>query len=277
MRALRRPIPSARARRRALRFLLATGVASAGVALTVAAATPASAHSGGLPDAPYYLSTVTSISPAVQGLGVTVDPSGTSVTLVNHTGEMVQVLGYVGEPYLRISPTGVDENTHSVSAFLNGSLVIEGLPQQLASAQQPPLWKHVANTPAFTWHDHRVHWMAEQRPPMVAADPTRPHTVFDWSMSLRVADRPVVVSGVLTWLGAPAGTGWQTTGYLSLATVVVLSVMAIAVRARASRRRIDASVSDGAQADVTDADRQADPPAAQGSPVSVARSPGGGE
>ena len=129
--------------------------------------------------------------------------------------------GDEGEDYLRISPTGVDENTNSLSAFLNGSLVIQGLPQQLGQAtpNQPAAWKHVSDKPVYAWHDHRIHWMAQQQPPVVAAAPGQPHHVFDWVMPLKVADRPVTVKGSLDWTGKPGLTG------LPLALLLILSVI----------------------------------------------------
>jgi hypothetical protein len=59
---------------------------------------------------------------------------------------------------------------------LNGTLVIEGLPQPQEQANQAHQeWRHVSDQPTFTWHDHRIHWMAQQRPPVVAADPRHAH------------------------------------------------------------------------------------------------------
>jgi hypothetical protein len=98
-----------------------------------------------------------------------VTKAGESLTLTNQTGKTVVVIGYAGEAYLGITPTGVDENVASLSSSLNGSLIIEGLPQpQEQPNQQRPDWRHVSDRPTFTWHDHRIHWIAQQRPPVVA-------------------------------------------------------------------------------------------------------------
>lgn len=109
------------------------------------------------------------------------------------------------EHYLRITPTGVDENVESLSYSLNGSPIIEGLPAPPApdSSTAPPRWHHVHDTPTFTWHDHRVHWMAPQRPAVVAADPHHPHRVFDWAIPLDLDGRRVTVNGALDWTGSP--------------------------------------------------------------------------
>ncbi len=222
--------PGRRRRRLSLTWLVAAVTA-------IVPAGPSQAHdSGTLPDVAYYRSSVSSIAPAVSGLTVTVDKAGESMTLVNGTGSVVEVPGYSGEPYLRFTPTGVEENTNSLSAFLNGSLVIEGLPQQLGTPQQPPAWKHVADLPSFSWHDHRIHWMSQQRPPIVAKDPANPHTVFSWTVPLTVGGSPVVVSGVLRWIGEPAFSGLQGSLYVLGGTLLILIGWIVWLRVRRGLR-----------------------------------------
>jgi hypothetical protein len=213
-------------------------MAALGAVLGIPAAQPAWAHAQTLPDSGYYSSKITSITPAVQGLQLDLVSNGESVTLTNHTGRTVVVLGYTGEEYLRITPTGVEENVNSLSSFLNGSLVIQGLPQQLASnaQQKTPLWKHVSNAPAFTWHDHRMHWMAQQRPPVVAADPHDPHHVFDWSMDMTIGGDPVTVKGTLDWTGAPPLSAVQIELLVLGVVLVVVAVGVVIVRRRIRQR-----------------------------------------
>jgi hypothetical protein len=194
--------------------------------------TAASAH--GLPDASYYRSTITAIEPSIPGLVLAVTKAGESITLANHTGKTVVVIGYAGEDYLRITTAGVEENVASLSSSLNGSLIIEGLPQkQEQPNQQHPKWRHVSDQPTFTWHDHRIHWMAQQRPAVVVADPHHAHKVFDWKIPLTVNGEPVTVNGQLDWQGTPG---------LSTLVVVLIAIggtagIALAVTIAASLRR----------------------------------------
>jgi len=193
--------------------------------------TAAFAH--GLPDSTYYRSVITAIEPPVPGLVLAVTKAGESVTLTNHTGETVVVIGYAGEDYLRITPAGVDENIASLSSSLNGSLIIEGLPQkQEQPNQQRPKWRHVSDHPAFTWHDHRIHWMASQRPPVVAADPHHAHKVFAWKIPLTVNAEPVTVHGELDWKGLPGLTTFVIVLIALAGTVGVAMAVAIAVTMR---------------------------------------------
>ena len=212
--------------RRSLAWGRSVAVLCGTVGLLLWVAVPAGAHGDhDLPDAAYYLSTITSVRPEVPGLDLSIIKDGASITLTNRTGRTVVVLGYTGEPYLRISPAAVEENVQSVSSLLNGSLVVSDFARQLAQRQQqgPPQWRRVSEGPTFTWHDHRMHWMAQQRPPVAAADPRHPHPVFDWTMDLSVEGRPVVVTGALVWLGEPLLTG------LVLALVVTAGSVLVAV------------------------------------------------
>jgi hypothetical protein len=220
-------------------ILLGAGLSALAV---VSAASPATAHTGTLPDSNYYNSTITSVTPAVSGLDFSLVKNGESITLTNHTGQTVVVLGYTGEDYLRITPTGVDENVNSLSSFLNGSLIISGLPEEngQGSGTKLPEWKHVSNQPSYTWHDHRMHWMATQRPPVVAANPRVPHTVFDWAMNLTVGGDPVVVKGTLRWIGAPPVSGKTLALIVTIGTVALAIGGLIAVRVGLRRRSAQA-------------------------------------
>jgi hypothetical protein len=193
--------------------------------------TAAFAH--GLPDSSYYRSAITAIEPSVPGLVLAVTKAGESLTLTNHTGKTVVVIGYAGEDYLRLTPTGVDENIASLSSSLNGSLIIEGLPQkQEQPNQQRPKWRHASHQPTFTWHDHRIHWMAQQRPAVVAADPHHAHKVFDWKIPLTVNGEPVTVNGELDWKGIP-GLSMFVIVLIALggaAGVAMAVVIALAIR-----------------------------------------------
>jgi hypothetical protein len=191
-------------------------------------ASPALAHSRPVPDSNNYRSTITAIQPPVPGLGLAVTGPNGALTLTNHTGKTVVVIGYAGEAYLRITPTGVDENVASLSSWLNGRL-----PQPPVQAnQQVPQWRHVSDQPAFTWHDYRTHWMGQQRPPVVAADPHHPHKVLDWTVPLTVDGKPVAVKGSLSWTGL---TGLSTFAIAMIAVagaagVALAAAMAVVVR-----------------------------------------------
>ena len=210
--------------------------------------TAAFAH--GLPDSSYYRSAITAIEPSTPGLVLTVTKAGESLTLTNHSGKTVVVIGYAGEDYLRITQTGVDENIASLSSSLNGSLIIEGLPQKQGQPnQQRPKWRHVSDQPAFTWHDHRIHWMAQQRPAVVAADPHHAHKVFDWKIPLTVNGAPVTVNGELVWKGIP---GLSTFVIVLIALGVAAGIAMTVAIAVAMRKEYRAAHAEEDPVDVRD-------------------------
>ena len=70
-------------------------------------------------------------------------------------------------------------------------------------------WVPVPPGGVARWHDHRVHWMDDDPPPAVAADPTRTQRIRDWVVPLRAGASTMEVRGTLDWLPPPAaGTWW---------------------------------------------------------------------
>ncbi len=181
------------------RALLAAAIAAGAV---VAGATPAYAHGAGGVQPTNYRTTVESVSPAVPGLRVRAVDFG-ELLEVTYTGtETLTVLGYDGEPYLRVGPGGVFRNERSPATFLNRSMTPSSAPPARFDAKAPPEWKRISTGRTARWHDHRAHWMSSEPPDSVKADPWYCHVVIDgWKVALVHGDRPVTVSGDVTvWL-----------------------------------------------------------------------------
>jgi hypothetical protein len=180
-----------------------------GVLAVLAFAGPAAAHVGGEAAGSDFDGRVTSVRPAVPGVSVRVLEFGDALELVNDSDAEVTVPGYSDEPYLRIGPDGVWRNAHSPATYINLDRYGRVTLPEGADPQAAPEWVQVSTEPRYTWHDHRTHWMTEgQLPPAVAADPSRPHTVFDWTVPLRHGDTAVTVRGTLTW--EPPPPTWLT-------------------------------------------------------------------
>jgi hypothetical protein len=183
-------------------------LAAAGAALVAAvlAAPPVSAHGG--PGGSYapasnYRSRVLRITPAVPGLLVRTIDAGARLELVNRTGHDVVVLGYSGEPYLRIGAGNPEVNVRSPAAYLNQSRRADVAIPPDADPEAPPRWQRSGRGPSARWHDHRTHWMGDQDPPAVHAAPGRPHRIDAWTVPLVVDGEHVTVSGDLTWVPPP--------------------------------------------------------------------------
>jgi hypothetical protein len=190
----------------------------------LAAAAPATAHQG----SPDFLSEVGAVEPALDGISVEVLNRDDRLLLHNTTGEDVVVLGYEDEPYARIAADGtVEINENSEAYYLNEDRYAKvDVPPGL-DADTPPEWKEISRSGRFEWHDHRAHWMGEGRPPQVE-DPDVRTKVFDWSVPLRVGDRPGAITGTLTWTPT-GGRGVPAAAIAALAAVLILAFLAVLV------------------------------------------------
>jgi hypothetical protein len=204
-------------RRRALGAALV--VAALVVVIVGASAAPASAHGLGGLTPTNYESILRSVTPHVDGLHVRVTDLGTKVELTNESGRTVTVLGYDGEPYLRVGPTGVFENTRSPATYLNRSTKITSAPPKFANAHATPVWRRISTGTTARWHDHRAHFMGGDDPPEVAAHPDQRRVVDNFVIPMRVGNERVVARGQIVYVPPPSPWPWVL-GALVLAALV---------------------------------------------------------
>jgi hypothetical protein len=201
------------------------------LALAVAA-TGALAHGGGSPD---YISEVRSVDPKT-GLTVTVLERDDRLLLRNGGDETVVVLGYDGEPYVRLAPDGtVSVNRNSPARYLNEDRFADvDLPEN-ADGDAGPDWEVVNRDGQYEWHDHRIHWMSDAALPPAVTDTARETKVFDWTVPLRAGGRDGAVAGTLTWVGRPGG-GFPVVAGVALAVVLIGGIVLVVVVRRRRRR-----------------------------------------
>jgi hypothetical protein len=109
---------------------------------------PAQAHVTGVGGrASNYRTEVLEVTPPVPGLTVRVLEAGNQLALINHSGQEVIVLGYRSEPYLRVGPTGVDENQRSPSAYANRYTNPPKRSPAGLDPAAPPRWRRIRNQP----------------------------------------------------------------------------------------------------------------------------------
>lgn len=187
------------------------GSAIAAAAL-VATASSASAHGGQdgeRPSASNYRTTITEVSPSIPGVEVRVLEAGARIELRNDTAEEAVVLGYQGEPYLRVGPRGVYENVRSPATYLNADRRGRTEIPTSADPDAAPEWRKVNGSQVARWHDHRAHWMGDDDPPAVAADRDRTQVVMpDWVIPLELDGRRISIIGDLTWVPGPSRWPW---------------------------------------------------------------------
>jgi hypothetical protein len=149
------------------------------------------------------------VTPATRGVVVRAVDLGNRLELENDTGHDVVVLGYDGEPYLRVGPRGTFENTHSPAVYLNRST--NSLPQKLpaaADANAAPVWRKVSSSSTARWHDHRAHWMGTSVPPVVARDRGSSHLIQRFTIGLRTEGRALSARGAVLWEPGPSPWPW---------------------------------------------------------------------
>jgi hypothetical protein len=134
------------------------------------------------------------------------------------------VLGYDGEPYLRIGPEGVQRNRNSPATYLNEERYADVAVPPRADPDAPPDWEQLSRAARHAWHDHRAHWMAPAPPPAVTEGPDRQRRLHGWSVPFAYDGTAYEVRGVLHWTPGPARWPWL------LAGLVLTAPAALALR-----------------------------------------------
>ena len=187
-------------------FLVALAL---GVVTLVVTAEPADAHGLGGVQPTNYRTEVSALVPSVRGIELGSVDLGARLELRNSTRHDVIVLGYEGEPYLRVGPAGVFENVHSPATYLNVSATNppRTLPRT-ADPSAPPKWRRVSSGDTARWHDHRSHWMGKSDPPVVQRDRGERHLIQRFTIRLRVDGRTLRAAGSVVWEPGPSPWPW---------------------------------------------------------------------
>ncbi len=201
----------------------------------VLVACPAAAAHGGGGAALGYNSTITEVRPAIPGVTLEILDGDDRLLLTNEGSEEVVVLGYEGEPYLRVTRDGVFRNANSPATYLNEDRYGQAALPDTASADAPPDWVKIDDDPRVEWHDHRIHWMSTSPPPVVQADPDSSHRILDWQVPLEVNGEPVTVAGKLDY-EPPSESMFSPILFVPLAVILLVGAAALWVQRRNERR-----------------------------------------
>ncbi len=203
-----------------------TLIGAAVAALLLAGAPLALAHSGN----PNMRSEVTAVTPATDGVTVTVLNNDDRLELHNTSGEDVVIEGYENEPYARVSGDGaVEVNTNSKAYYLNDDRY--GDVKVPAGLGSEPQWKRLSGTGRFEWHDHRMHWMSKSKPPQVKDEDAETH-IFDWKVPITVGGAQGQIAGTLDWVPLPGGGLPTVLIWITAAVLIVLCTGVFLLRRR---------------------------------------------
>lgn len=187
-----------------LRRVALRGALVAAVAWSLLQA-PAGAHTVTGVTPSNYDSELLFIRPALSGVRVRVLDLGRRIELTNTNKREVQVLGYSGEPYLRVGPSGVFENRRAPTTYLNRPPTVTGAQPKVpasADANAPPEWRRVSTSARARWRDRRT------RVESATNHPSSRTVVSSWTIELqRDATRAAAV-GRITYVPPPQPWPW---------------------------------------------------------------------
>ena len=186
-------------------------------------AAPAGAHTVGGEHATNYRTRVGPLSPAIDGVALRPIEHGDRLELSNTTAHDVVVFGYDGEPYLRIGPRGVYENTRSPATYLNRTRLGTDKPPNRVDASAAPEWRRVNRATTARWHDHRAHWMGTTEPPAVQRAPDESHLIQRFTITVRAGGEARRAHGDVYWVPPPSPWPWVAVGVAFGIAVVVLA------------------------------------------------------
>ena len=209
------PVPPRRRTRLSTRATLGrllAALAVAVVAVLAGPAVPASAHTVSGAGGQDYVTLLGPLTPAVPGVTVRVVENGSRLALRNTTGQQVVVLGYDAEPYLRVGPDGVFENTLSQATYVNRDRYGGQTGGSVDAATLPPQWRRTGGGPTVYWHDHRAHNMRSDLPPSVRARPGLRQVVQTSDVEIAVGGAVHRAHVELVYLPPPPSWPWWLLG-----------------------------------------------------------------
>ncbi|CAN5186312.1 hypothetical protein BH23ACT9_BH23ACT9_08270 [soil metagenome] len=168
----------------------------AAVLVAAATAVPASAHSTS-PDIRLRLDP---LPPELEGVTVqvvrTVAPQ---LLLANPTDTLLEVLSEDGRPFLRISADGVTADVGTRDWYrTNDPLGDTALPVEVRQGDRAADWQAVTDDPSWGWYDHRLHPVALQPSPAVAAAGV-PTPIGTWSVPVRIGGVESALTGTIEY------------------------------------------------------------------------------
>ncbi|MDT7712852.1 MAG: hypothetical protein QOG46_1541 [Pseudonocardiales bacterium] len=208
-------------------------IAASTVLLALINPVPAAAHVVGTGGSPTnYRTTVTAIRPALPTVVATVGLGGQFVRITNQGAATIVILGYRGEPFLRLVPHLVEVNQLSDTAAQTGLIPVAPAP---GSPAPEPRWVRSSDGDSVAWTDARI------APPPRQSQPASE----SWTLPLLVDGQQVSVVGTRDWIPSPspwpwvmvlvlltaavATIGWMRNWHRPMAAVVTAGILAFAL------------------------------------------------
>ncbi|MEY2583150.1 MAG: hypothetical protein QOE09_2999 [Ilumatobacteraceae bacterium] len=213
-------------------------------ALMFAPAQPVAAHGGNGGASSDYRIAVTGFEGDSTGIEVRPVELGNRMELVRTTAKEVQILGYDGEPYLRLDSGGVFENLNSPAHYINLDRFARTTIPATATTTAQPNWVKLSSGTSVRWHDHRTHWMDPTPRQDVRDNPNVERVIFPANrVELIVDGKPVAAIVKVTWLPPPSRIGWLAISSLAACVLLAALVLVASLRRLAPYFALIAAVS----------------------------------
>jgi hypothetical protein len=203
---------------------LSLTVGGLALAALVVGAGPAEAHGGPrLGVSPTdWVSSIAGVEPAIPGVAFSLGDNGQYLSVHVTGGADLTLMGYVGEPFMRVTAHGVWTNQRSSTTW-----AVVGPRHRRPSDlddRAAPRWKLVARTGRWRWHDLRTHTTS----PSPASDghgSSNGPREQPWAVPLLVDNRQALLIGRLVWVPGPSPLPGLIVLLCSLVLVASLGVL----------------------------------------------------
>jgi hypothetical protein len=112
-----------------------------------------------------FRSEIVAVTPSTPSIELSIEGGDSFVHIRVEPGTDVVILGYDGEPATWIDAEGhVYENVRSFATYYNDDRYGRGEIPAIVDNDAPPEWERVGSGGAWSWHDHRAHWMGTEPP-----------------------------------------------------------------------------------------------------------------
>lgn len=204
------------------RMMRATLIVAILGVLLVGGAAPALADPPGPSN---YRSRVDSVEPTSGSVVARIVGGDSFLEVRVQPGTAMEILGYEGEPYVRIDVAGVVfVNEASPAFWLNQDRYAQSAVPAGADATAEPEWVRVGEGGVYAWHDHRIHWMSPDLPPQI--DPDVADVVSEWTVAIGVGGVPGTIEGTLSYEPSVSPIPWIALILLAALPVLFLRRMA---------------------------------------------------
>jgi hypothetical protein len=160
---------------------------------------------------------------------------GSLITMSSTSSAPLVVLGYSGEPFVRIAGGHVFDNVNSLTTYATAPGVLGSIPT--TAGHGPVRWHRVAAGSSYSWIDQRLVWSGSVLPAAVMTHPKQPHVVSHWSIPVRVAGASAAITGRIDWTPPTDSVALTAVCVLGFLVVVLAAAALAAFPQRRPRRR----------------------------------------